>query len=396
MQNSLPIKIPISFLKTNFRSIYTAFDPYPSYKGSAIHIDKVSGVMASKFGSLLLLTLERAKQQELVEGITHLEFPTEERNFLKRAFAYSDWVDSHLEKQYNLEVGHFRDIWGGLPITRRKHITSIFEVNGLPSIEMPNRFSSISAETISKIRELENRCLRESKVIICPSETIKKHIVGRGILESKIHVIPNGANIPERHPKPADFPNSYFVYFGALQPWQGIGTLLKSLKYLKDKPELKLVICSSHKEKHARPYEKLIQKLDVEEQVVWKYQLEKTALQAVLQHAICTVAPLTECSRNLEQGCSPLKIFESMACRVPIIASDLPVIREILAPDEAKFFRAERPAELARCVRLISDYPEFGNKISKKAYQKLKSDYTWERIDKKLAYIYDNLLELNF
>jgi glycosyltransferase involved in cell wall biosynthesis len=186
------------------------------------------------------------------------------------------------------------------------------------------------------------------------------------------------------------------VYFGALQPWQGIGTLLKSLKYLKDKPELKLVICSSHKEKHARPYKKLIQKLDVEEQVIWKYQLEKRALQAILQHAICTVAPLTECSRNLEQGCSPLKIFESMACRVPIIASDLPVIREILAPDEAKFFRAERPAELARCIRLISDYPEFGNKISKNAYQKLKSEYTWERIDKKLAYIYDNLLELTF
>ncbi|MFT5616988.1 MAG: glycosyltransferase involved in cell wall biosynthesis [Arenicella sp.] len=383
-------------LKTNFRSIYTAFDPYPSYKGSAIHIDKVTGVMAQKFDSLLLLTLENAKQQILVEGITHLEFPTEERNFLKRAFAYSDWVDSHLEKQYNLEVGHFRDIWGGLPIIRRKHITSVFEVNGLPSIELPNRFSSISADTLSKIRELETRCLREASVIICPSETIKKHIVGRGILESKIHVIPNGATVPEQYPKPTDLPTRYFVYFGALQPWQGIGTLLKSLKYLKDKPELKLVICSSHKEKHARPYKKLIQKLDVEEQVIWKYQLEKRALQAILQHAICTVAPLTECSRNLEQGCSPLKIFESMACRVPIIASDLPVIREILAPDEAKFFRAERPAELARCIRLISDYSEFGNKISKNAYQKLKSEYTWERIDKKLAYIYDNLLELTF
>ncbi|MBL6449399.1 glycosyltransferase family 4 protein [Fulvivirga sp. 29W222] len=380
---------------TQYRSVFATFDPYPSYKGSAIHIDKVTEVLSQKFPSALLLSLGRHMSKELPETVHHLESPIEESNYLKRALAFSAWVDGILTQQHNLQIGHFRDIWSGLPILARQHITSIFEVNGLPSIELVSRYPYMGQGTLNKIRKLEDECLEKSQLIICPSETIKRHLVSRSVWEEKIHVIPNGADIPVINAKPKGLPEQYIVYFGALQPWQGVDTLLKAMKYLGDKPGLKLVICSSHKPRFARPFQKLAEKLAVSRRVIWKYQLGKEELHQIISYALCTVAPLTECSRNLEQGCSPLKVFESMACKTPVIASDLPVIREILEPDtEAKFFRPERPADLARCVRLLMDYPELRSEIAENAFVKFKEKYTWERINRKLSSTYYNIFNL--
>ncbi len=384
-------------MKSDYPVVYTAFDPYPSYKGSAIHIDKVSNVLLQKKKKVLLLTLKRQRRKWLTRGIKHYQFKLEETNFLKRAQAYSDWVDEQLDQQFNLQIGHFRDIWGGLPILKRPHITSVFEVNGLPSIELINRYPHLPQDMVTKLRNLEDECLQKSNLIICPSQTIKTHLISRNVLPEKITVISNGADLPDRYPAHKSLPNQYICYFGALQPWQGVDVLLKAMTYLEDKPDVKLVICSSHKPKLSRPFQKMARKLGVEDKVIWKHKLKKVELCRVLQHAIATVAPLTECSRNLEQGCSPLKIFESMACEVPIIASDLPVVREILDPNvHGKLVRADRPAEFAQAIRLLVDYPEIGQELSKNALKKFNKHYTWTRVDSQLSEFYDKLVTLAY
>ncbi len=387
----------IKRLRSNYPVVYTAFDPYPSYKGSSIHIEKVSQVLQNQYGRMLLLTLKKQRRKRLASGIRHLQFQENETNFLKRAKAYSEWVDLALDKQFSLKVGHFRDIWGGLPLVNRPHITTVFEVNGLPSIELINRYPHLPQDMVTKLREMEDECLQKCHAIICPSETIKAHLIERHVLPDKITVITNGADEPKAYKKPGKLPEKYICYFGALQPWQGVDVLLKAMTYLEDKPHLKLVICSSHKPKLSRPFQKLARKLNVEERVIWKHKLKKKQLCQVLQHAICSVAPLTECSRNLEQGCSPLKIFESMACGTPVIASDLPVVREIIKPDvHAKLVRPDRPAELARAIRLLADYPEVGKELSANALKRFRNHYTWASVDSKLSEFYDKLVTLAY
>ncbi|MEM7549499.1 MAG: glycosyltransferase [Bacteroidota bacterium] len=380
-------------MKSNYRSVYTAFDPYPSRKGSAIHIEKASQVLSRKFGKTLLLTLPKQVRSRVKRPVKHLQFEATEPNYLQRAQSYSNWVDEILDMQHHLQIGHFRDIWGGQPILKRPNLLSVFEVNGLPSIELPDRYTNITQETLEKITKLEDYCLQQCDVIFCPSETIKQHLISRKVLATKIQVLPNGATVPKSMKKIPGLPEEYIVYFGALQPWQGVDVLLKAMQYLRDKPELKLLICSSHKEKLSRPYQKLASRLELDQNVIWKHKLNKQMLDKILQHAVASIAPLTECSRNLEQGCSPLKIFESMACKVPIIASDLPVVREILTPEiEAKLVRPDRPAELARAIRLLVDYPQFRKQLAANAFHKLNEQYTWDKIDVKLSEFYDKLV----
>jgi len=69
-------------------------------------------------------------------------------------------------------------------------------------------------------------------------------------------------------------------------------------------------------------------------------------------------------------------------------------VREILVPDtEGKLFRPDRPAELARCLRLLIDYPDFGKKMATNAYEKLSRQFTWKEIDERLGQIYRDLLD---
>lgn len=354
-------------------------------------------VLSVCYGPTLLLTVKGTLDDVRSDLIYQQTFESDEPNLLKRANAFSHWVDDLLTEQYNLQIGHFRDVWGGMAVLKHPHITPIFEVNGFPSIELPVRFPQLGAETLEKLKTLELYCLRHAAQLITPSHTIKNHIVARGIKSDKVEVIPNGATLSEKKARHTDLPQDYIVYIGALQPWQGVDTLLRSMRYLADKKEMQLVICSSHHENRSKPFRKFAEKLGIESQLTWLYQLTKADLQQVIQHAMLSVAPLKECSRNIEQGCSPLKIFESMACGVPVVASDLPTVREIIEHNEnGMLVRADRPAELARGIRILLDYPDFRKNLGEKARQTIEDRFTWTRIEHDLQRVYEGVFSYSF
>ncbi len=380
-----------------FRSVYVAFDQHPSYKGASTHIDHMCRVLSECHGPTLLLTVKGAQDEIRTEAIHQETFESDEVNLLKRAYAFSHWVNQILVNQYHLQIGHFRDVWGGMAVLQHAHITPVFEVNSFPSIELPVRFPDLGIDTIEKLKTLEVYCLQKAEKIITPSYTICENISKRGVAEQKIVVLPNGANVPANVVKNPKLPTNYLVYVGALQPWQGVDTLFRAMRYLPDIPELKLVVCSSHPENRAKPFRKFAEKLGIQDQVIWRYQLEKEELQGVIQHALLSVAPLRECSRNINQGCSPLKIFESMACGVPVVASDLPVVREIISHNEnGVLVRADRPAELARAIRILLEYPDFRKRLGENAKQTIEEKFTWSRIENELQTIYTHIFSYSF
>lgn len=82
-----------------------------------------------------------------------------------------------------------------------------------------------------------------------------------------------------------------------------------------------------------------------------------------------------------------------MACKTTIVASDLPVVREILTPNEnAKLVRAGRPAELSRAMRFLFDYPSENKRLAENAFRLFQNRYLWEHKQKELQVIYNQLL----
>lgn len=379
------------------RALYAAFDLYPSAKGAATHIFHFATTLFERAGGGLLFVLgnEKMPVYQHENNVEIKRFAASEPNYLKRAEAFAQALFEEAQNHPQLELCHFRDIWGGAALLKpQRTYKTLFEVNGLPSIELPYKYAHISAETFQKIEALEAFCLKESDRIVTPSSVIKDNLLARGLAPEKISVITNGAEKTSQLPKPADAPAEYLMYFGALQTWQGVDVLLKAFAGLQDYDNLKLLICASNRRRYAKNYRKLAEKLGLSERVIWKFQLAKNDLYAYLQHALLSVAPLSECSRNLQQGCSPLKILESMANRTPTVVSDIPPVRELVSPREtAQFVRPDRPAELSRAIRFLIDYPDERKRLAANAYSLFQENFTWEKKKQQLRTLYQSQIK---
>ncbi|HMR55816.1 MAG TPA: hypothetical protein PKC10_00770, partial [Cyclobacteriaceae bacterium] len=117
-------------MRSDYRSVYIAFDPHPSYKGASTHIHQMCAVLAETHTPLLLLTLKSNLNPVCTETIHQLCFESDEPNLLTRATAFMHWVKQILEDQHNLMLGHYRDIWGGMAVLKFPHIRAVYEVNG--------------------------------------------------------------------------------------------------------------------------------------------------------------------------------------------------------------------------------------------------------------------------
>lgn len=387
-------------LERPHRALYAAFDRFPSRKGAAIHIDRFARTLFDTFGGGALFVLGAphlpAHQLEEQGTVEIVRFMADLPNFLERALAFGGWLGRAVDRMESLELCHFRDPWSGAAIALRprRNYATVYEVNALPSIELPSLFPALGASTLAKIRRMELDCCAAADLIVTPSHTTATLLATLGVPESKIEVIPNGADLDASAPRPASAPDSYVLYFGAAQSWQGIDTLLRAFARLADFTSLRLVICGSHRSKAWRRYERLADKLGVAERIVWEYELEEPQLAAWRQHALLSIAPLSDCPRNALQGCAPLKILESMASGTAVVASDVAPVRELIQDRENGWLvHPDRPAELARAMRILLDRPGLAQQLGANARRTIEHHYTWDRATSALRRAYLRLMQ---
>ena len=120
--------------------------------------------------------------------------PAPRTHLLERAAGFGARLASLLDELPDLEIAHFRDPWSGMPIVERANRTyqAVYEVNGLPSIELPFHYPAMPPEVLDEIAALERRCLEQADLVITPSQTTADR------LPVDAHVVPNGADLPER------------------------------------------------------------------------------------------------------------------------------------------------------------------------------------------------------
>jgi glycosyltransferase involved in cell wall biosynthesis len=345
--------------------VYIAFDVFPSQKGAATHINHCLKALQQTYTNGLLICLGNddmpAFQFDKERNLYVYRWKEKVFNFLERTQKFQDNILEILQLPLceSIKLAHFRDIWGGISILKSNlQVKTVFEINAFPHIELPNRYPNISETVLEKIENMEQFCITNCNTIITPSQVTKGYIQNYFNIETdKINVIPNGVKIYNENPssKTNPLPHSYILYFGALQKWQGIKTLLKALRELDDL-DIRLLICASVQKKRTLIYHELAEDFGVNHKIDWLYELNKEELVVKIKNAKLTVAPLSECNRNITQGCSPLKILESMAYGTPVVASRIPVVAELITDNNTGYLvPPDRPETLGRKIRTLLD-----------------------------------------
>ena len=384
------------------RVLYTAFDIVPSPKGASTHIlHNIRGLVNSQHDIHLLTPNDGLlPSQDTLEGARVTRVSQDlSQSFLERAVHFGKAVLSHLTLHPDYDVVHYRNIWDGLPVAQNKNrfgYKTLFEVNGLPSIELKYHYPGIDSNLLAKIKEQEIATLHRSDAILCPSNVTRDYIASLGLDRKRVAVIPNGVS-------PSDFPPSplpiragrvpILLYIGTLADWQGLDVVIKALPRILEKGPVQLRVVGRGRSRQRKLLAKQIRKLGLEENVIVQPAIPHHEVPAVIAQSDICLAPLGLNDRNVTQGACPIKVLEYMASSRPLIASNIPIVRELVREDlDALLFSPNDPEDLARQVLVLLNDFGLSKRLSDSATERALTQFTWHMAQKKLVKVYSRLL----
>ena len=305
---------------------YASFDEVPSFKAASTHI-LANCRLAMRQHDLLLLSLGEVALPPIA-GFSHAPAAIRERNYLRRGEAFRSYVHRHLLAS-RPDVFHFRTPWEGLLASRLK-LANVYEVNGLPSIELPYHYRNASPQVLAVLRSWEQACVEQADAIVCPSGRIKHCLLNRYAIPdpTRITVIPNGYDPVDWQPAQAVTLPLKAVYLGTLSAWQGILWAIKGFSQLRG--QFTLDIYGTAARNLAHYAEKRIIRHGLEDHVRLHGPLHRADLNRHLSHYHVGLAPLLKTERNADQGCCPVKVMDYLNHGLVAVAPDLAVIRAML------------------------------------------------------------------
>ncbi len=382
--------------------LYTAFDIVPSPKGASTHIlHNLRGLVNGNFDVHLITPNDGLlPPEDTIDGARVTRISQDlAQNFLARAVHFGKAIASHLALHPDYDVVHFRNIWDGFHIaqSKMKHgYKTLFEVNGLPSIELKYHYPGLDSELLSKIKEQEIATLHLSDAIICPSRVTRDYIASLGLNRKLVTVIPNGVSPSDFSATPLPVRDGripVLLYIGTLADWQGLEIVIKSLPKILEQQPVRLQIVGRGRSRQRKMLAKQIRKLGIEEHVIVQPAVPHHEIPALIASADICVAPLGLNDRNVTQGACPIKLLEYMAAGRPMLASNMPIVRELVREDvDSLLFSPNDPDDLARQTLVLLNDPELSRRLAESASERARTKFTWHESQKKLLKVYEKLL----
>ena len=227
---------------------------------------------------------------------------------------------------------------------------------------------------------MERFTLERSSVIAAVSDHSAQMALEEGAAADSVLILPNGVDIEaiDRGRAAADgTPRSsgaLIGWVGSFDPWHGAEVLVRAMAMLPE--DIRALLIGDGAQRSA--CEALARELGVASRIEWTGWLAHA--QAVGRLAGCdvVVSPHVQMEDRPFFG-SPTKIFEYMALDVPIVASDLEQIGELLTNEKtAMLVRPGDAADLARGIRAVIELPDRGRGLAAEARREAENDHTWE------------------
>ena len=194
---------------------------------------------------------------------------------------------------------------------------------------------------------------RRFKRLVTISHHLADHYRARGVPAQKLLVLPDAvdlesfrrpANLPPG-PFPTDKPN--IVYAGHLYDYKGIPTVLEAAAQM---PEARFHFVGGCPEDVVR------QRKRAEHwalsNTVFHGLRPQAEVPPYLWHADALLLPPSR-HHPSARWTSPVKLGEYLASGTPVVATDIPALRDWLTDDAVEFARADDPGDLARAVRCV-------------------------------------------
>jgi glycosyltransferase involved in cell wall biosynthesis len=359
--------------------LYIANEDLPSKAAGSVNVVKMCDALAKNGHSVTLIIPKSKNIHESIDGI--YDYYGTNNNFIIKRVSVPishPYFTNLMLSVYSLYQSRFTNsdiIYGrnlfSCTINALVGSKVIYEIHQ-PVTDL-GKYSKLLFNVLSY-------CSNQSIVVITKSlKAWYTHRYPR--LKNKIVVAPDGAEIISSHLNFININLSKYKigYFGHLYPGKGMEIISQLVKIL---PNTRFEIIGGLD----KDIEFWRAKLSTNNNIKFHGHIEHYRAIELMQTFNILLAPLqTSISVHSGQGdisrwTSPLKIFEYMASGVPIIASNLPVLREVLSnnyncimcdPDDVYSW--------VNGIKLLKKDKHVGKRLSDQAKQNLQDKYTWSK-----------------
>jgi len=214
---------------------------------------------------------------------------------------------------------------------------------------------------------------RLSEIVFAPSRRTAGEIE-KDYRVAEVRVLPNVTGglppPPETSASEGDGPEpGYLLYIGRLRIRKGVEVLLEAVDEVRcDHPGVRLLIAGDGEQMAA--LRRKVARLGAGEQVRFLGRCDAARVRRLMAAARCLVVP------SIYEG-MPLVILEAMACAVPVLASRVSGIPEVVIDGETGWLvPPEDPSQLAAALRVVLDDGEEAARRGDAGRRRLEREFT--------------------
>ena len=271
----------------------------------------------------------------------------------------------------------------GVLVARQLNVPLVLELNA-PLTEEQETYRQMSLTDLATAAE--SWALAQADAVIAVSSQLRDHAISLGADPSRVRVLPNGVDsglfnpaIPPQQVRHRwglhDGPILGFV--GGLRPWHDLKALPPLLQRLIQRyAQLQMVIVGDGPMRMA--LEDDLKSLGIRDRVVFTGSVPHEEIPELIRLFDVAVAPYAHLDHAFYF--SPLKLFEYMACGVPVVGARLGQLVEVIRHGEnGLLYDAGDIDDLAgACDRLLRD-ENLRQYMGAMAAKDVLEHYTWDR-----------------
>lgn len=233
--------------------------------------------------------------------------------------------------------------------------------------------------------------LRDVRYIICNSRGTEAEFKKHGFTNTLVS--PNGVDLTAfsaqkdmsdvRKRLHMPLGKKIVMYTGHLYKWKGVDVIMDIAKAFAGDSRVLFALVGGT-EKDIKKYQTIIKKENLSNVLLIGYK-KQCEIPDYLSLSDVLLLPNIPISEESERYTSPIKLFEYMASRKPIIASDMPSIREILNPGNAVLAMPGEASSFVQGIAKVIDNKELAESITTRAFSDVQN-YTWEKRAQKILY----------
>ena len=273
-----------------------------------------------------------------------------------------------------------------IELRRRFGLPVVYEVRGFPELARGRWGGSrVPQEKAQWRRSLERECWRSADRVVTLAEVMRDHVIAGGADPARVVVIPNAVDAAHFAPGPPDavlrgrlgLPEGDPVlgYASMLHPLEGLPTLLDAAARLvaEGRPVRVLLVGDGLEWPYLRA---LVRRLGIADRVVLAGRVPHDEVLAHLSLIDVFVVPRLDVD---DFGVvTPLKPFEAMAAGIPVVASRVPALEEMVRDGETGvLFRPGDAEDLSRVVAELVEDPGRRRAIIGRAREWVVAHRTW-------------------